>query len=67
MKQLFNYIVCSLALMLVAVLISCNEFLWVLAGFLWGGALYLSGCAFPRFWAAFWVQNRKICRYFGCW
>ena len=61
---IISYVVCSAALF-VAVAFILGGGLWSLCGFVWCGALYVSGVAFPAFWRRFWVANIRILSYFN--
>lgn len=65
MKTMFNYMICTAAL-LVAVLLVLGGGFWSLCGLAWCGVLYVSGILYPRFWRAFWVTNIRILSYFNC-
>jgi hypothetical protein len=63
MKNVINYLVCTVALF-VAIVLICSGGWWSLVGLCWCGLLYASGELFPKFWKSFWVSNIKILSYF---
>lgn len=65
MKAIFNYVVCSILLLVAVVLILSGGF-YSLAGLVWCGFLVVSGDAFPSFWRRFWRSNMRILKYFDC-
>ncbi len=65
MKNVINYLVCTVALF-VAIVLTCSGGLMSFAGLCWCGLLYVSGELFPKFWKSFWVSNIKILSYFNC-
>ena len=64
-KLILNYIVCTFAIG-VAIALVLGGGWWSLCGFVWCGALYISGVVFPAFWRRFWRTNMRILRQFDC-
>lgn len=65
MKNVINYLVCTVALF-VAIVLTCSGGWWSLVGLCWCGLLYLSGELYPKFWKSFWVSNLRIMAHFNC-
>ena len=65
MKNVVNYLVCTVALF-VAIVLTCSGGWLSVAGLCFDGLLYVSGELFPKFWKSFWVSNLRILSYFNC-
>lgn len=65
MKNIVNYLVCTVALF-AAIVLTCSGGWLSFAGLCWCGLLYVSGKIFPKFWKSFWVSNIRILSYFNC-
>ena len=65
MKNVINYMICTVALF-VAIVLTCSGGWLSFAGLCWCGLLYVSGELFPKFWKSFWVSNIRILSYFNC-
>jgi len=64
MKNVVNYIVCTVALF-VAIVLTCSGGWLSVAGLCFDGLLYVSGDVFPSIWKSFWISNTKILSYFN--
>lgn len=66
MKFIFNYLVCSLALLVSIVFVLSGSLIWTLCGLAWCLMLYMWGAVCPKWWKMFWVSNLRILAHFNC-
>ena len=66
MKRTFNYLVCSLALLVAIVFVLSGSLVWTLCGLAWCLMLYMWGVVYPKWWKMFWVSNLRILAHFNC-
>jgi len=64
MKNVINYIVCTVALF-VAIVLTCSGGWWSLVGLCYDGLLLASGDVFPNVWKSYWISTTKILSYFN--
>lgn len=66
MKNVINYLVCTVALFVAIVLVLSGSVLWTLCGLAWCLMLYMWGVVCPKWWKMFWVSNLRFLAHFKC-
>ena len=66
MKLIFNYLVCSLALLVAIVFLRSGSLVCTLGGLAWCLMIYMWGVVCPKWWKMFWVSNLRILAYLNC-